>query len=110
MKLPNADRAVIEVEKLRDYCLNTRHPRGRHKARVFLSACGMTADHADDLRDALLVAARTLEAEPGEADDYGQRYVVDLQVTGPAGAAVVRSAWIVLKDEGYPRFVSCYVL
>ncbi len=29
MKLPNADRAVVEIEKLRDYCLNPVHPRGR---------------------------------------------------------------------------------
>ena len=110
MKLPNADRAVVEIEKLRDYCLNPVHPRGRHKSRVFLSSCGMTAEHADDLRDALLDAARTLETEPGEEDDYGQRYVVDLEVTGPAGTAAVRSAWIVRNDEEFPRFVSCYVL
>ncbi len=110
MKLPNADRAVAEIEKLRDYCLNPVHPRGRHKARVFLSSCGMTGDHAEDLRDALLDAARTLEAELGEEDDYGQRFVVDLEVTGPAGTAAVRTAWIVRSDEDFPRFVSCYVL
>ncbi len=110
MKLPNADRAVVEIEKLRDYCLNAVHPRGRHKARVFLSSCSMTAEHTEDLRDALLDAARTLEAELGEEDDYGQRYVVDLEVTGPAGTTAVRSAWIVRSDEDFPRFVSCYVL
>ncbi len=110
MKLPNVDRAVVEIEKLRDYCLNLRHPRGRHKARVFLSTCGITADHAVDLQEALLVAARTLEAQRGEGDDHGQRYVVDLEVTGPAGTALVRSAWIVRKREDFPRFVSCYVL
>jgi hypothetical protein len=110
MKLPNAERAVVEIEKLWDYCLNPAHPRGRHKARVFLSSCGMTAEHADELRDALLNAALNLEAELGEEDDYGQRYVIDLEVTGPTGTAVVRSAWIVRRDEDFPRFVSCYVL
>lgn len=35
MKLPNADRAVVGLAKLRDYCLSPTHPRGRHKARVF---------------------------------------------------------------------------
>ena len=110
MKLPNADRAVIEIEKLRDYCLSPNHWRGKHKARVFLSSCGMTAEHAEDLRDALLNATRNLEAELGKEDDYGQRYVIDLEVTGPTGTAPVRSAWIVRHEEDFPRFVSCYVL
>ncbi len=110
MKLPNADRAVVEIEKLRDYCLNPVHPRGRHKARVFLSSCGMTDEHVEDLQDALLNATRNLETELGEEDDYGQRYVIDLEVTGPTGTAPVRSAWIVRHEEDFPRFVSCYVL
>ena len=66
MKLPNAERAVVESEKLWDYCLNLAHPRGRHKARVFLSSCGMSAEHAHVLRDALLDAALNSEAEAGE--------------------------------------------
>ena len=31
-RLPNAERAVVDVEKLRSYCLNLGHPRGQHKA------------------------------------------------------------------------------
>lgn len=110
MKLPNGELAVVEIEKLRDYCLNPVHLRGRHKARVFLASCGMTAEHADDLKRALLAAARTLEAEAAEADDYGRRYVIDLEVRGPTGNAWVHSAWIVRHDEDFPRFVSAYVL
>jgi len=34
MKLPGGERANVDVAKLRDYCLNPTHPRGRHKARV----------------------------------------------------------------------------
>ena len=51
MKLPNAERASIAIEKLRDYCLNADHPRGKHKARVFLSALGLTSEHAEWLQD-----------------------------------------------------------
>ena len=50
-----------------------------------------------------------LEADLAEKDDCGQRYVIDLQVERPSGHATVRSAWIVLADEDFPRFVSCYV-
>jgi hypothetical protein len=70
----------------------------------------LTAEYADDLRGALLKAARNIDAELGEGDDYGQRYVIDLEVTGPTGTVRVRSAWIVRREEDFPRFVSCYVL
>ena len=110
MKLPNAHRAIVEIAKVRDYCLDPIHPRGKHKARVFLASCGMTAQHAEQLREAFLRAAENLEAKPGQADDYGQRYTIELQVEGPTGAARVRSGWIVRHDEDFPRFVSCYVM
>ena len=37
MRLPNGERAVIDIRKLQEYCLNSQHPRGRNKARVFAS-------------------------------------------------------------------------
>ncbi len=110
MKVPNADRAVVDIRKLRDYCLNLDHPRGKHKARVFLSSCGMTAENADDLHDALLDAVRNNEAIFGERDEFGQRYVIEFPINGPSGTASVRSAWIVRSNETFPRFVSCHVL
>ena len=110
MKLPNADRAAVETAKLRDYCLNPDHPRGRHKARVFAAALGLSADHWDELRDALLKAARTEQATATDQDEYGQRYVVDFTMNGPAGRARIRSCWIVRSGEDIPRLTSCYVL
>jgi hypothetical protein len=110
MTLPNGDRAVVEVVKLTGYCLNPDHPRGRHKARVFAAALGLTADHADVLCDALLAAARTEEAVADEADEFGQRYSLDVIMEGPAGRARVRSAWIVRAGEDFPRLTSCYVV
>jgi hypothetical protein len=73
MKLPNPDRAVVEIEKLRDYCLSSSHPRGRHKARVFVTALGITTDDAEELKRAILSAVTTEEATPTERDEYGQR-------------------------------------
>ncbi len=58
MKLPNAHRAVVDIFKLRDYCLNRRHEDGKHKARVFASALGLNETDAEWLRDRLLEAAR----------------------------------------------------
>ena len=110
MKLPNGDRAVVDIVKLTDYCLSTSHPRGRHKARVFAATLGLDADQADLLRDALLEAARTGEATPSDQDEFGQRHVVDFTMKGPAGEAGVRSTWIIRVGEDFPRLTSCYVL
>ena len=50
MKLPNGDRAEISTEKLRLYCLNPNHSSGKHKARVFQSALGITTENVDRLK------------------------------------------------------------
>ena len=110
MKLPHADDAFVDIEKLRDYCLNPLHPRGRHKARVFASALGLAAENADELREALLVAARMHDANPAEQDTYGQRYVLDFQMAGSKGIATVRSSWIIRTGESFPRLTSCFVI
>jgi len=49
MKLSNARQAIVEIEKLRDYCLSETHPRGKHKARVFAATLGITSEHAEEL-------------------------------------------------------------
>jgi hypothetical protein len=79
MKLPNGERAIVDIWKLRRYCLNTKHPRGRHKARVFASVGIRDAD-AEELRTALLMAASDSEARLGVSNPYGQRYIVDFDL------------------------------
>jgi len=110
MKLPNADSAVVDIAKLRDYCLSTTHVRGRHKARVFQSSLGLTASHAEELRATLLAAARTEAATATDADDFGQRYVVDFTMSRADRTARIRSSWIVRVGEDVPRLTSCFVL
>jgi hypothetical protein len=72
MRLPNAQKAVVEIAKLRDYCLSTGHPEGRHKARVFHSVLGLTAQEAEKLQAALFATARENEAIVADRDAYGQ--------------------------------------
>lgn len=110
MKLPNAERALVDVRKLRSYCLNMEHPRGQHKARVFKSALGWTADQAENVRHSLLEAALREDASFLGADDYGQRYGLNFPVKSGDGVVTVRSLWIILHGEDFPRFASCYVL
>lgn len=102
MNLPNGANAFVDISKLRDYCLSFDHLRGRNKARVFASALGMTAEHAEDLRNQLLEAARTEDATELERDEYGQRFEINSMVTGPKGSVRVRSGWIVRGSEDFP--------
>lgn len=75
--------AIVDRDKLTGYCLNQEHPRGKHKARVFATALGFTSDNADELRSALLTAAATLDAQPALSDRYGDRYVLEFEISGP---------------------------
>lgn len=109
MKLPNGDRAVVDIEKLKGYCLNPQHSRGRNKARVFASV-GIRDGDADELRVALLAAAVEADAQPGAANIYGQRYVVDFEMIRRDRTVRVRSTWIVRVEEDVPRLTSCFVL
>jgi hypothetical protein len=110
MILPNAERAIVEIEKLRDYCLSTTHPRGKHKATVFASVLGITANEAEVLRDSILSATLHNEAIPTEQDEYGQRFVMDFEMENRGRKAIVRTSWIIRTSENFPRLTSCYVL
>jgi hypothetical protein len=109
MLLPNGEHAIVDIRKLRDYRLNPDNPRGKGKARVFAAALGLTAAGAPGLREKLLEAARSKEARLGELDMYGQRYTIDFEMETEVGKAVVRSGWIILRDEAAPRLTTCYV-
>jgi len=110
MILPGSDNAVVDVAKLRDYCLNHLHPRGRHKARVFVSRLGLVQSDADFLRNELLRVAREGEAMEGESDEYGDRYTIDFVLAHRDRWGTIRSSWIVRHGEQVPRLTSCYVL
>ena len=110
MYLPSRDRAIVELAKPQEYCLNPEHPRGKHKARVFASALGVTAADSTRLQQLLRDAALTDQAEAGERDEFGQRYTLDSTVVGVNGLVTVRSIWMVKAREEVPRLVTCYVL
>lgn len=108
MKLPNGERAIVDIQKLRGYCLNADYLRGRNKARVF-AWCGIRVSDAEELRTPLLRAAKEGEAQLGRADSYGQRFIVDFDLVRPAKTVRIRSTWIILTAREVPRLTSCYV-
>lgn len=109
MIIPNAEGAVIDIRKLRDYCLNLLHDEGRHKARLF-AAVGVTVEDAEALREILLQAVKTEEAVLGRRDEYGQRYIVDFTLEWRGRRAEIRSGWIIEHHLDIPRLTTCYPL
>jgi len=109
MKLPNGERAIVDIRKLQEYCLNSQHTRGRHKSRVFASV-GIREDDAEELKTALLAIASSAEARFGLANPYGQRYILDFDFVRQDRTIRIRSTWIVRTGEQLPRLTSCYVL
>ena len=110
MKLPNGERANLGT-KLEDYSLNVLHRDGKHKARVFQSALGITLASAGALRQALQQAAATSEnATHRGHNGFGEVYELRFPLTTEKGAATVLSVWIVRQDEDFPRLVTCFIL
>src|SRR5258706_9767268 len=112
MKLPNAEKAVVDIAKLRDYCLNPNHPEGKHKARTFLEKLDMRRDDAEGLRQLILDAILTMEATEQKPTEYGRRFVVDFEIERGRGMvllrAAVRTAWIIRNEEDFPRLTTCF--
>ena len=109
-RLPHAERAILDLTKLEDYCLSSTHTRGRHKARVFREALGIGANEAAWLRRALLAGVRTADAAEVGKESFGTRWRADVAVARHDRRIVVRTLWILRTDEQAPRFVTCWVL
>ena len=98
---------VADIAKRRDHCLSTAHPRGRAKAGVFQSRLGLRSGDAIWLRDALVdaVVSRSPDLLATGADEYGQRFALDFELTTAIGTATIRSAWMVRSTENVLRLI-----
>ncbi|NJL89602.1 MAG: hypothetical protein HC916_07250 [Coleofasciculaceae cyanobacterium SM2_1_6] len=110
MFIPNAENAVVDIRKLRNYCLNLEHDDGKHKARLFLSILGMTADNAEDLQQILIEIVKTHEARLGRQDEFGQRYTLDFTIEWHNRNATLRSGWVIENNSEIPKLTTCYPL
>lgn len=107
--LPYFQNAQIPVDKLRSYALNTDHPVGGNKARVFASALGFTPDNAHLLEAAIQGGLPKANAARAGTNQWGERYTVDVPVTGPAGSAIVRTGWLLETGSASPKMTTAYV-
>ena len=61
----------------------------------------MAQADAEFLCHELLRAAREATAIAGDADEYGERIIVDFELTRNDRRAEIRSAWIIRRGEGF---------
>ena len=108
MKLPSGSRATIPMERLLGYCLNSEHPSGKHKARVFASALGITADNADDLRALIERAAVEGDVVQQTTTEFGHLWKVDWAVPS-YDQIILRTLWETTSASLYPRLISAFV-
>ena len=103
MKLPQADRAVVDERKVRDYLLSKSHPIGRFKA------AGFEAENWVELASRLRELAVRGETTRGEANEYGVKYMISGIPEGPRGPGLeVTTVWLVPTRGDAPRRVTVY--
>jgi uncharacterized protein DUF6883 len=108
VRVPNADRAIIEPIKLYGYLLSSSHPVGRFKARFF-SALGYSSEGWQRFEADLRGQHLPQDAILGGPSHYGQKYEVRATLVGPSGrSARVVSIWFVRTGEDVPRFVTAH--
>ncbi len=99
----------IPVSKLVDYALNREHSDGRDKAIAFERALGYNKTNYQDLMDNILRNLANYPAVFKGKNQYGEKYEVAMELTGPNGkTAKVLTAWLVDQD-GKAKLVSVYV-
>ena len=107
--LPNAEKAIIPIEKLSEYALHPVKSRGKHI--VFERALGYNLSNAELLRENLKTNIKSFEANPTEDNGYGQKYEVVVSLKGENGnTAEVFTCWIVEHGTEEPRLVTAYVM
>ncbi len=108
MKLPRANLAVVNREKIMEYLLNREHPDNGGKAEFFI-ALGFNLNEWEILAESLRQLAVLSEVSRSMASPHGKKYIVDGQIETPIGKTpIVRTIWIVDTGESIARLVTAY--
>lgn len=108
--LVNAEHAVVDPKKLAAYALDSTHPTGGHKARVFESALGYNPTNADVLAARIQEGVLLAPAKVLQANSYGQTMAVEMPILGVNGEiAIVRTGWMYETDALVPRLTTLFV-
>ncbi|RLA94145.1 MAG: hypothetical protein DRG25_03140 [Deltaproteobacteria bacterium] len=108
MKIPNANKAVIDSEKLHNYILSPVHPVGRFKA-AFFKKLGYSTNNwkvlEQDLRNQIL----SQNVNEVKLTRYGRKFIIKGFLRGPPKKTVqIVTVWAIIKGENIPRFITAY--
>ncbi len=107
-KLPNAEKAIIDAEKLQGYILSFAHPVGRFKA-AFSQKLGYSSENWGVFEGHLRELILSHDVAGVERSRYGRKFIVEGSVVSPSGETVqIVTVWVTLKEESIPRFVTAY--
>jgi len=110
VKLPNAESAVVEQEKVCGYLLNTRHRYGAAKAKFF-TEFGFTLESWEVLAEALREHARLHDVSKEKETGFGPRYEVDGELAAADGRRpCVRTVWQIDHGDTVPRLITAHPL
>ncbi|HEY4234316.1 MAG TPA: hypothetical protein VGM76_12870 [Lacipirellulaceae bacterium] len=108
MKLPNADRAIIDAAKIRDYLLDVDHPYGGSKARLLVSL-GYSAASWQQLEHDIRAAHLPENVVATINTLWGKRYEIVAPIAGPSGDSLMfRSVWQIDLGTDAPRLITMY--
>src|ERR1043165_6160127 len=108
MRIPNADRAIIDSDKLVRYLLDVDHPQGGPKARLLVSL-GYSTLQWQQLENDLRRWHLTEDYLATSQSRWGIRYEIVAPLTGPAGDTVLfRSIWQIDIGTDIPRLITMY--
>jgi hypothetical protein len=108
MRLPHANKAVVDRGKIVDYLLNAAHPDNGGKAAFFV-ALGFSRDNWQGLAAARRELAATAAVIKSVESAHGQKYDLRGRIQSPSGKApAVLAVWIVDRSTDAPRLVTAY--
>ena len=106
-RVPNSITAATPQQKLQGYLLNSNHPRGKDKARVFNSVLGYHYENWDKLSDKFFDGLQTSVVASVEKTRYGIKYKVPMRIVGERGKSmVVNTVWQLDNGSTITRLVT----
>lgn len=82
--------------------------RGKHKARVFASVLGITAENAEQLQELIKVAAVEGEVVQQNTTSFGQQFKVDWNIP-KLERWKLRTIWEIKLNSPNPRLISAFL-
>jgi hypothetical protein len=107
-RLPQAETAIVDAAKVRDYLLNAENEQNRGKAGLF-GKFGFKRERWQQLAEALRAHCATNEVVEVSSSPHGEKFVVMCNLATPDGRnPCMRSVWIINAGNTLPRLVTAY--